>query len=158
MSRLRPVFRRLATQASLSQPTCDYLKRNVVEAFAAPVLDASIALESPTIASSIKIVREAEHYVDAQSYRPVHISELCSHLKISRRTLHRCFEDALGIGPGAFLRQKRLCFAHSALRRLDGRTANVTQVATEFGFLELGRFAHQYRQLFGEYPNETLRR
>jgi AraC-like DNA-binding protein len=35
---------------------------------------------------------------------------------------------------------------------------NVTQIATEYGFLEVGRFAHQYRQLFGEYPNETLRR
>jgi AraC-like DNA-binding protein len=155
---LRQTFARLATKKPLSAASADYLTRGVVEVIAAPVIDATVTLESSTIACAIRIVREAEHYVDARSFRPVHISELCSHLKVSRRTLHRCFEDVLGIGPGAFLRQKRLCFAHSALRRLDGRAANVTQVATEFGFLELGRFAHQYRQLFGEYPNETLRR
>jgi AraC family ethanolamine operon transcriptional activator len=152
------VFARLARQVPPSEASADYLKRAVVEAFAAPLIDAEIALASPALVSTIKIVREAESYVDARPFRPVHISELCSHLKVSRRTLHRSFEDVLGVGPGAFLRQKRLCFAHSALRRLDGRSGNVTQVATNFGFLELGRFAQQYRRLFGEYPNETLRR
>ena len=155
---LRQVFARLAEQVSPSEASADYLKRAVVEAFAGPLIDADIVSASPALVSTIKIVREAESYVDARSFRPIHISELCSHLKVSRRTLHRCFEDVLGVGPGAFLRQKRLCFAHSALRRLDGRSANVTQVATNFGFLELGRFAQQYRRLFGEYPNQTLRR
>jgi AraC-like DNA-binding protein len=152
------VFTRLAQQKSLPQITADYLKMSVVEAFAAPLLDACVGSELPAVASAIRVVREVEGYVDARSFRPIHICELCNHLKISRRTLHRCFEEALGIGPGAFLRQKRLCSVHSMLRRLDSRTANVTQVATDFGFLELGRFAQQYRQLFGENPNETLRR
>jgi len=156
--RLRLVFAHLASQKSLPVSTGDFLKMSVVEAFAAPVIDASVASQSSSTASAIKIVSEVENYVDGRSFRLVHISELCGHLKISRRTLHRCFDDALGIGPGTFLRQKRLCSVHSMLRRLDPRTANVTQVATDFGFLELGRFAKQYRQLFGEYPNETLRK
>jgi AraC-like DNA-binding protein len=33
----------------------------------------------------------------------------------------------------------------------------VTDVATELGFLELGRFAVKYRQIFGETPSSTLR-
>jgi AraC family ethanolamine operon transcriptional activator len=96
--------------------------------------------------------------VHEQTHRAVHISELCGRLKISRRTLHRCFEDALGVGPSTFLRQKRLCLVHSALRRSDPEKTMVTDVATEFGFVELGRFSQQYRDLFGEYPHETLRR
>jgi AraC family ethanolamine operon transcriptional activator len=157
--RLRPIFASLAKRTTtLPGATADFLKRAVVEAFAAPMLDASVIQESSTIASTVKIIREVEHYVDARPFRPIHISELCSHLKISRRTLHRCFEDVLGIGPGAFLRQRRLCSVHSALRRLDARTTHVTKVATDFGFLELGRFARQYHLLFGEYPNQTLRR
>jgi transcriptional regulator GlxA family with amidase domain len=30
-------------------------------------------------------------------------------------------------------------------------------VAGRWGFVHLGRFASQYRQLFGETPSETLR-
>jgi AraC-like DNA-binding protein len=33
----------------------------------------------------------------------------------------------------------------------------VTTVASRWGFVYLGRFAQQYRQLFGESPSQTLR-
>jgi transcriptional regulator GlxA family with amidase domain len=33
---------------------------------------------------------------------------------------------------------------------------NVAQVAMEYGFANLGRFSGDYRQLFDEYPSQTL--
>ena len=36
--------------------------------------------------------------------------------------------------------------------------ATVTGIATEHGFLELGRFAMRYRRQFGETPSQTLAR
>jgi transcriptional regulator GlxA family with amidase domain len=34
----------------------------------------------------------------------------------------------------------------------------VTQIATDHGFWELGRFSVNYRAIFGEVPSETLHR
>jgi AraC-like DNA-binding protein len=32
----------------------------------------------------------------------------------------------------------------------------VKEIATGFGFLELGRFSVEYRKVFGESPSQTL--
>jgi AraC family ethanolamine operon transcriptional activator len=47
-----------------------------------------------------ELVRRIDRYLIAAGAGPVHISELCEHFKVSRRTLH--FRDVLGIGPIAF--------------------------------------------------------
>jgi hypothetical protein len=52
----------------------------------------------------------------------------------------------------------RLGQVHQKLRRAAPGRDHVTDVATEFGFLELRRFAQDYVSLFGEYPSQTLHR
>jgi AraC family ethanolamine operon transcriptional activator len=106
----------------------------------------------------MQLVGKVDDYLDAADLRPVHISEICAHLNVTRRTLHRAFFDALGLGPITFLRYKRLCVIHSVLRDSDPATTTVAQVAIQHGFIELGRFSHYYHSLFGEYPSETLGR
>jgi AraC-like DNA-binding protein len=41
--------------------------------------------------------------------------------------------------------------------RADPTKSTITEIATEFGFWELGRFSLEYRRLFGESPSTTLR-
>lgn len=48
--------------------------------------------------------------------------------------------------------------AHRKLLRCDATETTVTEVATEHGFWELGRFSCDYRALFGETPSATLHR
>ncbi|WP_312002430.1 helix-turn-helix domain-containing protein [Bradyrhizobium hereditatis] len=102
------------------------------------------------------MVRQVEDCLDARPTEPVHISQICSQLHVSRRTLHRAFHEALGTGPIAFL-HRRLCAVHTILRAShDVRT--ISDIALQFGFQNLGRFAGYYHQLFGEYPSETRQR
>jgi hypothetical protein len=47
--------------------------------------------------------------------------------------------------------------ARCALQKADPGVSRVTDIATEHGFWELGRFSVNYRQLFGESPITTLK-
>jgi AraC family ethanolamine operon transcriptional activator len=48
--------------------------------------------------------------------------------------------------------------AQRALRDAAPGTTSVTEVATEYGFWPFGRFAGEYKSLFGEAPSATLQR
>jgi AraC family ethanolamine operon transcriptional activator len=141
--------------SSLSETAAEFWKRAMLEAFVTTVIH-GVPPYRAHIPSSFRLVREVERYVDARPDAPVHISEICGAFRVSRRTLHRAFHDAVGIGPVAFLRRKRLCAVHSALKNADPSRTRVTDIAMEFGFLEMGRFAGQYLSMFGESPSATL--
>jgi AraC family ethanolamine operon transcriptional activator len=90
--------------------------------------------------------------------RPINVDELAAQAGVSRRTLELGFRETLDISPKRYLRSLRLNGLHRDLRRaIPGRTT-VTDAATHWGFVELGRIAVEYRQLFGESPSTTLAR
>jgi len=142
---------------SLTREAAEFWKRAVIEAVTANVVAGMPSERDGPLPSALKIVRQVEEYLDARPNEPIHISEICSHLHVSRRTLHRAFHEALGTGPIAFLRHRRLCAAHTALRA-PGDIQTISNIAMQFGFQNLGRFAGYYHQLFGEYPSETRQR
>jgi AraC-like DNA-binding protein len=51
----------------------------------------------------------------------------------------------------------RLSQARRALLSSDCNVVTVTEIATGFGFVELGRFSVEYRKMFGESPSDSLR-
>jgi len=134
----------------------DFLQRSIIESFMFG-LTSALPPRNARSYTGARLVRETEDYIDATAGRPIHISELCSALNVSRRSLHRAFADTLGVGPAAYLRSRRLSAIRLVLTRCDRAAISVGDLAFEYGFPHAGRFAAYYRAHFGETPSETLR-
>jgi AraC-like DNA-binding protein len=154
--RLASIILNLKRNIGTSAPQAvDFLRRSVIEAFVTSSLSALPQDRAPSLSAGARLVNEVESYVDAADGKPVHISELCQALRVSRRTLHRAFLDTLNMGPVGYLRRRRLSAIQTALKRGDRATMPIADIALEYGFSDPGRFAAYYRSLFGESPSQT---
>jgi transcriptional regulator GlxA family with amidase domain len=108
--------------------------------------------------SCYALIERAEKLVLADLGQPLHISALCRALAVSERTLRNVFHRTYGVPPCRHLRMLRLSQARRSLLSADGKSVTVTEIATSFGFVELGRFSVEYRKAFGESPSQTLQR
>ncbi len=102
-------------------------------------------------------VRRAEEYIRAHAQEPLTLEDMARAAGVSIRTLTDGFRRARDTTPMALLREQRLLGARQDLLQA-GPERTVTQVAMQWGFLNVGRFSAQYAVRFGERPGETLRR
>jgi AraC-like DNA-binding protein len=79
---------------------------------------------------------------------------------VSVRALQKAFARSGEPPPMTYLRHVRLQRVRAELAGASQRRspATITTVASRWGFVHLGRFAQQYRQMFGESPSQTFRR
>ncbi len=99
-----------------------------------------------------EIVGQAEKAARTNIELPLHIPDLCRATNVSPRTLRSAFLSLRGVTPYRYLRALRMTEARQALLSPVAPTVTVTEVAVQFGFFELGRFAVEYRTAFGECP------
>ncbi|MGQ0671632.1 MAG: helix-turn-helix domain-containing protein [Hyphomicrobium sp.] len=154
---LTGIFHQLRTTPHLvdDPATALALKRTLASNLAAALIDerADDALQMAP-SRRWQIVAAAREMILQSPDSPLTVAELCRASGVSRRTLQYCFQDVLGIGPATFLRAVRL----DGARRLIKTSNSVTEAAAHWGFWHFGRFAHDYRAMFGELPSETFRR
>ncbi|MFL9824633.1 helix-turn-helix domain-containing protein [Rhodoplanes sp. SY1] len=86
------------------------------------------------------------------------LADLCVAAGVCERTLRRAFGAVYGMPPSRYLKLLQLNQVHASLLDPSARGRLVTDVLTSHGVTELGRFAAQYRTLFGELPSQTMRR
>lgn len=117
------------------------------------------ALPAPMPALSFKarshLVNEAIDYAQARPSNPPTVEELCSKLNISRRLLNYYFQEILGSSPHLYLNKLRLNGVRRELRAAP--QAAIRDIAAQWGFSHLPRFAAEYRALFGELPSATVK-
>lgn len=107
-------------------------------------------------ASHSLIIRRSVEFLKANSYKPVHVIDLCAALNVRMRTLYYAFQEFYGISPIHFLRLLRLTKARKDLLEADPKKTTVTDVAARWHFWHFGRFSVEYKSLYGESPSATL--
>jgi transcriptional regulator GlxA family with amidase domain len=105
-----------------------------------------------------RIMVRLEEVLADRPKRLLHMQELCALIGVTERTLRSCCAEFLGISPSRYMLLRRLKAVRIALRDADPARASVAEIASDYGFTEMGRFAVTYRSAFGESPSFTLRR
>lgn len=118
---------------------------------------AGVRLEGGARAAAPRYVRQAEEIFEAEARDAPSVGDVARRVGVSARTLSGGFRRFRGVSPRAFLSGQRLDGLHAELMAAsDGRT--VADIATGWGFVNLGALAGRYRERFGELPSHTLAR
>lgn len=102
-------------------------------------------------------VRMVEQWMEANLTEPIGVEDLAAVADVSVRSLQLAFRRLRGCTPMQALMRRRLDLARALLEQ-GGFGVNVTAIAMQLGFFNLGRFSARYRQAFGEPPSATLQR
>jgi AraC family transcriptional regulator, ethanolamine operon transcriptional activator len=103
-----------------------------------------------------RLARRAEDWMRAHLGEPIQIPGLCRALGVSRRELEYAFRLIHDESPRDYLHALRLNAVRRELIRKD-RTESVSRIALSNGISHFGRFAADYRRMFGGNPGETRR-
>ncbi|MDT3669250.1 MAG: helix-turn-helix domain-containing protein [Aromatoleum sp.] len=135
------------------------LEQAIYGSLIAAINDASdTASRCPTAGRARQlIVDRAREYMRAHIDEPITVADLCTELKVSRRTLQYSFQDILNLNPVSFLRAMRLNGVRRALKNAAHGQESVADIAARWGFWHLSHFAADYKTMFGELPSDTLR-
>jgi AraC-like DNA-binding protein len=134
------------------------LEQSLVEAMISCLADGEVREDSVAQRHHEIVMRRFRRVVEEHPEEPLYVPEICKAIRVSQRTLLACCQEHLGMAPKHYLLLRRMHLAQRALREAGPDAPRVTDVATRYGFWQLGRFAVEYQSLFGESPSATLGR
>jgi AraC-like DNA-binding protein len=134
------------------------LEQALIEAMVGCLGGAEVREDRSALRHHAVILRRFRRAVEENSDQPLYIPELCRSIGVADRTLRVCGQEQLGMSPKRYLLLRRLHLARRALREGAPTMTTVTEIATQYGFWQFGRFAGEYQSLFGELPSTTLGR
>jgi AraC family transcriptional regulator, ethanolamine operon transcriptional activator len=105
-----------------------------------------------------QIIRRSMEFVEQHDGEYISVGRLAIAAGVSERTLRDAFQHYFGVAPVRYLNWRTLHQVRRALKAADPAAATVIEIASQFGVWQLGRFARDYRFLFGELPSDTMRK
>ena len=139
----------LAVEASV-------VEASIMSSLARIVEESTASTRLPSGRTSRAIVRRALETI-GRSGNYSRIPAIAADANVSQRTLERAFLAELGVTPISYIKHHKMKIAHRNLVNAEHGERSVSEIAAEAGISELGRFSVEYKRLFGESPNETLR-
>lgn len=103
-----------------------------------------------------RLARRAEAWMRERLAESIQVPDICLALGVSRRELEYAFRNTFDQSPRDFLHAVRMNAIRRTLLRTEPRTS-ILDVLLDHGLTHPGRFAADYRALFGERPSETRR-
>lgn len=100
-------------------------------------------------------VKRAIDFMVSNVAIPITIAEVASESGCSARSLRQGFQQFKGLSPLQFLCQIRLNGVHKTLSS-NVDHCSISEIARQWGFTHMGRFAALYREAFGQSPSETV--
>ncbi|HHX6895851.1 XylDLEGF operon transcriptional activator XylS [Pseudomonas aeruginosa] len=96
-------------------------------------------------------------FIEENLKRNISLERLAELAMMSPRSLYNLFEKHAGTTPKNYIRNRKLESIRACLSDPSANVRSITEIALDYGFLHLGRFAENYRSAFGELPSDTLR-
>ena len=133
------------------------LEQALIETMVGCLSEGQVGEDRSALRRHAMILRRFRRVVEETPNQALYIPELCKAIGVAR-TLRLCCQEQLGMSPKRYLMLRRMHLARRALRDIAPGLTTVTEIATRYGFWHFGRFAGEYKLLFGEAPSATLDR
>lgn len=101
------------------------------------------------------VFEKAKKLIHDNVENPINVQLLLNELGTSERNLRYAFNQHAGISPKKYINYYRLNKARQLI--VSGKFEKIVESAHQIGFWHSGKFASDYKLLFGEYPSETNR-
>lgn len=163
--RFRYAVREILRASANSTCFADSVGAKVAAAQLEEVASAILSKPQPSIAeisgrprlNRKNVLQVCHEMIEARAGLPLRVAELVAATGVPERTLRQVFHDYFGIGPLRYLKLRQLNQVFAALRAANPKATRVGDILAAHGIWEFGRFASNYRHLFGEPPSQTLR-
>lgn len=112
------------------------------------------ALDNISLRNRERALRRALDYIGAHPQEALTVEAVCVASASSISTLERAFRERFSISPKRYILVQRLNHVHKALLYQAG-SRKIAEIANNWGFWHMGKFAGDYKRLFGYLPSET---